>query len=71
MLILAIGGWMMLNRKSAEPSAKTGGTALTAPSPQLQDLLQRAQQAGTAGNLIAADGEDLSGRRTRRHAEGL
>jgi hypothetical protein len=59
-LILAIGGWMMLNRKSGEPSAKTGGTALTAHSPQLQDLLQRAQHAGTAGNLLAADGSSAA-----------
>lgn len=59
-LILAIGGWMMLNRKSAEPPARSGSTAAAAPSPQVQDLLQRAQQAARAGELIAADGSSAA-----------
>jgi len=59
-LILAVGGWMMLDRKPGDSPAKTDSTAVTAPSPQVQDLLQRARQAATAGDLIAADGSSAA-----------
>lgn len=60
-VILAVGAWMMLDRKSAQPATQSGTSATSAaPSPQVQDLLQRAQRAAAAGDLIAADGSSAA-----------
>ncbi len=61
LLILGVGGWMVMNRDAAEPAPGTNpGTVDPVVSPQVQELLLRAQQAAAAGNLVAADGSSAA-----------
>jgi protein TonB len=61
-LILAIGGWVLMSKKGeGEPAAAvSAGTTQSQISPQLQAVLARAQQAFSAGSLIAADGSSAA-----------